>query len=131
MRLGRTLDPVLGIIVAVGNEADDLVGAFGRAANDARNEIDRLSNLKLMHTNSSHCARMFRHERGRVFCSPASSPRRKPPDAICERNACTLKTCTLKICALKICVPKTGMSAICCIPMTPGIRTTDGAADDP
>ena len=39
MRLGRTLDPVLGIIVAVGNEADDLVGAFGRATNNARNEI--------------------------------------------------------------------------------------------
>src|SRR3954452_13946911 len=66
MRLGRTLDAVLGIIVAVGNEADDLVGAFGRAANDARNEIDRLSNLKLMHTNSSHSARMFRHECARV-----------------------------------------------------------------
>src|SRR3954471_1938175 len=54
------------------------------------------------------------------FCSPASSPRRKPPDAICERNACTLKTCTLKICAPEI----------CCIPMTPGIRTTDRAGDD-
>ena len=54
------------------------------------------------------------------FCSPASSPRRKPPDAICERNACTLKTCTLKTC----------MPAICCIPMTPGIRTTDRAGDD-
>src|SRR3981081_3661489 len=49
------------------------------------------------------------------FCSPASSPRRKPPDAICERNACTLKICTPEI---------------CCIPMTPGIRTTDRAGDD-
>src|SRR4249920_3546915 len=74
MRLGRTLDPVLGIIVAVGNEADDLVGAFGRATNNARNEIDRLSNLKLMHTNSSHCGRMFRHECGRVSVRRASVP---------------------------------------------------------
>src|SRR3954471_23612151 len=72
MRLGRALDPVLGIIVVVGNEADDLVGAFGRATNNARNEIDRLSNLKLMHTNSSHCARKFGHEFGRV------SVRRRP-----------------------------------------------------
>src|SRR4051794_5958394 len=59
------------------------------------------------------------------FCSPASSPRRKPPDALCERNACTLKTCTLKTCTLEICTP-----AICCIPMTPGIRTTDRAGGD-
>ena len=53
MRLGRTLDPVLGIILVVGNEANDLVCAFGRATNNARNEIDGLSNLKLMHKNSS------------------------------------------------------------------------------
>src|SRR3981081_3712088 len=54
------------------------------------------------------------------FCSPTSSRRRKPPDTMFERNACTLKTCTLN----------TSTPALCCIPMTAGIRTPDRAGDD-
>ena len=112
MRLGRTFDPVLGIVVTVGNETDDLVRAFGRAPNNARNEIDRLSNLKLMHTNSSHCARMFRQECGRV-----SIRRRSVPAKTAGRD---LRAQRLHARALH--------ARDCCIPMTPGIGTTDRRA---
>jgi hypothetical protein len=54
MRFGGTLDPVLRIILVVRNETDDLVSALGGATNNAGNEIDGLSNLKLVHAKSSY-----------------------------------------------------------------------------